>query len=318
MGPLFYLCAELGYEFTEITRALALNFHVKMMSDCDERQNGLSGEPVLTVDLEKVIREKNARLARLLPRFVVSWLKRKIHQDQVNDILTRFGGLESLEFVRATLDYMNIRYRAVGLENVPAGGRYLFVSNHPFGGLDGMMLAELLNRHFGPTKIIVNDVLMHLKPLAPLFIPVNKYGRQLSDYALTFREELAAPGHVATFPAGICSRRRKGVVSDLAWRPSFVKNAIEYRRDVVPIFFPGKLSDFFYNFASIREKLGVRSNPELFFLVDEMFRQSGQFFNIVCGKPVSWEQMVSGGTPAKWALRIRQMTYDLEKNIPPV
>lgn len=272
-------------------------------------------DKIIEVDLDKVIRDKSPALACWMPGFVRSWLRRTIHQDQVNYVLRTFGHLEPLEFIRATLEYMQVRYRAVGLENVPAGGRYFFVSNHPFGGLDGMMLVELLNTHFGSSKIIVNDLLMNLKPLAPVFIPVNKYGPQKADYARVFREELQSPGQIATFPAGICSRRHRGVVSDLAWRSSFVKNAIDSRRDVVPVFFQGHLSNFFYNLCSFRKKLGIRANLETFYLVDEMFSQAGQSFDIVFGKPVPWRELAEGATPAQWAEKIRRMVYDLEKNI---
>ena len=201
--------------------------------------NVMSDEKTLTVDLEKVIRDKNPALARLLPRFVVAYLKRTIHQDEINRILQAYSHLEPIPFIRAALADMGIRYRAVGLEKLPREGRYLFASNHPFGGMDGMMLCDELERHFGSVKIIVNDLLMHLTPLNPLFIPVNKHGRQKAQYAELFRQNLQSGVQVATFPAGLCSRRHRGVVRDCPWRPSFVKNAIESRRDVVPVYFEG-------------------------------------------------------------------------------
>ena len=152
--------------------------------------NVMSDEKTLTVDLEKVIRDKNPALARLLPRFVVAYLKRTIHQDEINRILQAYSHLEPIPFIRAALADMGIRYRAVGLEKLPREGRYLFASNHPFGGMDGMMLCDELERHFGSVKIIVNDLLMHLTPLNPLFIPVNKHGRQKAQYAELLRENL--------------------------------------------------------------------------------------------------------------------------------
>lgn len=174
--------------------------------------NVMSDEKTLTVDLEKVIRDKNPALARLLPRFVVAYLKRTIHQDEINRILQAYSHLEPIPFIRAALADMGIRYRAVGLEKLPREGRYLFASNHPFGGMDGMMLCDELERHFGSVKIIVNDLLMHLTPLNPLFIPVNKHGRQKAQYAELLRENLQSDVQVATFPAGLCSRRHRGVV----------------------------------------------------------------------------------------------------------
>ena len=152
---------------------------------------------------------------------------------------------------------------------------------------------------------------MNLKPLAPLFIPVNKHGRQNSDYAQRFRATLAGNEQIATFPAGLCSRRIKGSVCDLPWKPSFVKNAIESRRDIVPVYFEGKLSNFFYNLSSIRTALGIKANIEMLYLADEMFSQRGRHFDIYFGEPVPWQRLASGEPPVRLAQQIREQAYAL-------
>ena len=137
----------------------------------------MTEENCLQVDLERVIRDKNPSLARWLPRPLLSYLKRTIHQDEINRILKSYSHLDPIGFIRATLADMRIGYRSQGLDRLPADGRYLFVSNHPFGGMDGMMLCAELSTRFSEVRIIVNDLLMNLRPLAPLFVPVNKHGR---------------------------------------------------------------------------------------------------------------------------------------------
>lgn len=272
--------------------------------------NVMSDEKTLTVDLEKVIRDKNPALARLLPRFVVAYLKRTIHQDEINRILQAYSHLEPIPFIRAALADMGIRYRAVGLEKLPREGRYLFASNHPFGGMDGMMLCAELSTRFSEVRIIVNDLLMNLRPLAPLFVPVNKHGRQNARYAQTLRDTLESNAQIATFPAGLCSRRHHGRVADPRWKHSFVKNALESRRDIVPVRFDGELSSFFYNLSNLRSALGIRANIEMLYLPDEMFRQKGRRFEIRFGEPVRWQSLRDA--PAKvWAGRIRDMVYGL-------
>ena len=174
----------------------------------------------------------------------MAYLKRTIHQDEINRILRAYSHLEPIPFIRAALADMGIRYRAVGLEKLPREGRYLFASNHPFGGMDGMMLCDELERHFGSVKIIVNDLLMHLTPLNPLFIPVNKHGRQKAQYAELLRENLQSDVQVATFPAGLCSLPAPGRRAGLPVATQFHQNAIESRRDVVPVYFEGELSSF--------------------------------------------------------------------------
>lgn len=264
---------------------------------------------ILQVDLDKVIADKNPRLARLLPRFLKRYLKRIIHQDEINHVLRSFSHQTPVEFIRSTLSYMEISYRAVGLEQLSDQGRYLFVSNHPFGGMDGMMLCDELDKRFGSGRIIVNDILMNLKPLAPLFIPVNKHGRQNSDYLRFFREALASDDQIATFPAGLCSRRIDGKVCDTKWKSSFVKNAIESHRDIVPVFFEGRLSNFFYNLSSLRKRLGIKANIEMIYLPDEMFSQHGRHFDIHFGAPVPWQELAAAGSASQNALRIREMVY---------
>lgn len=264
---------------------------------------------ILQVDLDKVIADKNPRLARLLPRFLKRYLKRIIHQDEINHVLRSFSHQTPVEFIRSTLSYMEISYRAVGLEQLSDQGRYLFVSNHPFGGMDGMMLCDELDKRFGSGRIIVNDILMNLKPLAPLFIPVNKHGRQNSDYLRFFREALASDDQIATFPAGLCSRRIDGKVCDTKWKSSFVKNAIESQRDIVPVFFEGRLSNFFYNLSSLRKRLGIKANIEMIYLPDEMFSQHGRHFDIHFGAPVPWQELAAVGSASHNAQRIREMVY---------
>lgn len=266
---------------------------------------------ILQVDLDKVIADKNPRLARLLPRFLKSYLKRIIHQDEINHVLRSFSHQTPVEFIRSTLSYMEISYRAVGLEQLPMQGRYLFVSNHPFGGMDGMMLCDELDKRFGSGRIIVNDILMNLKPLAPLFIPINKHGRQNSEYLRFFRDALASDDQIATFPAGLCSRRIAGKICDTKWKHSFVKNAIESQRDIVPVFFEGHLSNFFYNLSSFRKKIGIKANIEMIYLPDEMFSQKGRHFDIHFGKPIPWQELAASTSVSRTAQQIREMVYAL-------
>ena len=269
----------------------------------------------LRVDVDKVLADKNPRLARLLPRFVTAYLKRIVHQDEVNFILESYSHLDPIKFIRATLRHMEISYTSHNIGKLPRSGRYLFASNHPFGGMDGMMLCDELYTYFGETLIIVNDILMNLRPINPLFIPVNKHGRQNSEYARNFKTAMASDVQIATFPAGLCSRRLNGEVRDLKWKSSFVKNAIESRRDIVPVYFDGELSSFFYNLSRIRTMLGIKANIEMLYLVDEMFRQQGRHFNIVFGDPVPWQKLSEDKTPTEWSHEIKRRVYELKKTL---
>ena len=101
------------------------------------------------IDIGAVLRQKAPRLARWIPRPVVNWLRRTIHESEINHILEHYWSLPPQEFIRACFREWQVTYSIEGLDKLAPGGRYLFASNHPFGGMDGMMLADKLIDRFG-------------------------------------------------------------------------------------------------------------------------------------------------------------------------
>ena len=252
----------------------------------------------------------------MLPGFVYKYLEKILHLKQVNYVLRNFGDLPPIEFIHSTLDHMGVRYHMAGLEKLDRKGRYIFASNHPFGGMDGMMLAEGISGYMGDVRVVVNDLLMNVGPLAPIFVPINKHGRQSSDSARLMREIYQSDMPILTFPAGLCSRRTKGVVCDSRWKPNFIKMAVEYKRDIVPVYVPGRLSDFFYRLANLRTRLGIKANIEMLYLVDQMWRQSGNEFEIVVGEPIPWQEFSGKGIkPADAAQMIKERVYSLNEEV---
>lgn len=271
------------------------------------------------VDIKEILRTKAPGVSRWTPWFVKNYLKRIVHEDEVNYYLENFSHLDTIGFIRATLNEMNISYKAVGLEKLDPKGRYIFASNHPFGGIDGLMLAVEIANRFGDVRVVVNDLLMNLGPLKPIFIPINKHGRQNPEYARMYKDAFESDIPIVTFPAGLCSRRKNGVVCDTEWKPNFIKQAVSTGRDIVPVYFDGSLSNFFYNLSNLRTKLGVKANIEMLYLADEMFKQGGQHFDIIIGDPIPWRQLEKGKHARKTALQIRETAYGLkEKRNSPV
>ena len=267
------------------------------------------------IDIGAVLRQKAPRLARWIPRPVVNWLRRTIHESEINHILEHYWSLPPQEFIRACFREWQVTYSVEGLEKLDPKGRYLFASNHPFGGMDGMMLADKLIDRFGDARVVVNDLLMYLEPLRPLWIPVNKHGSQCGEYLRRFDEAFASDCPILTFPAGLCSRRRQGVVSDLPWRSNFVKRASSSERRIVPVFVEGELSDFFYRLSNFRTKIGIRFNIEMLYLPDEMFSQKGKHFRILVGDPISTDELVECGSWQQRADYVREKAYSLEKKL---
>ena len=267
------------------------------------------------IDIAEVLRQKAPELSRRIPRFAVEWLRRTVHERDINHILASYWDLPPQEFIRACFREWQVTYSAHGLDRLDPAGRYLFVANHPFGGMDGMMLADKFIDRFGDARVVVNDLLMHVEPLRPLWIPVNKHGSQNSAYARRFDEAFAGDLPILTFPAGLCSRRIGGRIAATEWKTNFLKKAAASGRTIVPVFVEGRLSDFFYRVDRIRKALGIRFNIEMLWLPDEMFSQQGRHFRIVVGDPVPAEELAQFGSLREQAEAIRRKTYFLEKSL---
>ena len=202
-----------------------------------------------------------------------------------------------------------------GRKNLPApddGKHYTFVSNHPLGGIDGVAIGQVLGHQYnGRIKYIVNDLLMNIHGLAPFFIGVNKFGKQGHNFAVQVDEMFNSDNNVIIFPADLCSRRNNGVIHDLPWKKTFVSKSVETHRDVVPMFFEGQNSNFFYRLANISKKLGIKFNIAMLFLVDEMFKNRGKTFTLHIGKPIPWQTFDSSKTHREWALYVEDIVYKI-------
>lgn len=266
------------------------------------------------IDVDAVLAAKAPRIARWVPGFVIRWLKRTIHQDEINYILDEYSALPPQQFIQACFKFWGVTYSVEGLENLDPKGRYLFASNHPFGGMDGMMLADELVGYFGDARVIVNDLLMHVEPLRPLWIPVNKHGSQCGEYLRRFDEAFASDCPILTFRPGFVRAVGRG------WCPICrgVRISSSGRRVRAPDragFVEGELSDFFYRLSNFRTKIGIRFNIEMLYLPDEMFSQKGKHFRILVGEPVSTDELVECGSWQQRADYVREKAYSLEKKL---
>ena len=270
---------------------------------------------VFTVDINKILRDKAGDKARYVPGFVVNWLKKIIHQDEINQFFVQEGDKQGVPWLDDALEFLDMTLHVEGRENLPApddGKRYTFVSNHPLGGIDGVAIGQVLGHQYnGHIKYIVNDLLMNIHGLAPFFIGVNKFGKQGHNFAVQVDEMFNSDNNVIIFPADLCSRRNNGVIHDLPWKKTFVSKSVETHRDVVPMFFEGQNSNFFYRLANISKKLGIKFNIAMLFLVDEMFKNRGKTFTLHIGKPIPWQTFDSSKTHREWALYVEDIVYKI-------
>lgn len=267
----------------------------------------------MRIDIDQVLRQRLPAKHRYIPRWAVRCLERYVCQDRLNHILAAMGSSKGVEAAAIALRELDISVTAIGLDALPTSGRYLFASNHPLGGLDGLALIKVVGEKYGgAVRFLVNDLLMAVKPLDNVFMPINKYGRQSREAAALIEEEFAGPKQMLTFPAGLCSRRMDdGTIADLPWHKAVVAMAVRNRRDVVPVFFEAQNSAAFYRNARLRERLGIKFNAEMVMLPREMVKQQGGHFNVYFGAPVSWQSLNARDAKAE-AARLRQLVYTLK------
>ena len=262
------------------------------------------------INIEEVIKSKNPGLLKVLPGFLIRYIKRIIHQDHINDFIRRQGHHKSFDFVDEILLEFGPKITFEGLENIPATGGCIVAANHPLGGVDGIALLQVLGTRRKDIRFIVNDLLMNIKNFDGLFVGVNKHGKNTTE-TLDYIDTLySSDGVLLIFPAGLVSRKQeKGIIRDLVWKKSFIVKAKKYQRDIIPVHISGHNSSFFYNLARWRQRLGIKANIEMFYLMDEMYHQLGKTIHIRIGKPIPPETFTPEFTEQDWAQKVKAHVY---------
>ena len=270
-------------------------------------------------DIRAILKSKAPKAH--VPGFVVRYLERITHIKQMNAFLRKYPDLKGYDFIRLVVsEELGCTASIDGTENIPADGKpVIFVSNHPLGGLDGMIIAQMIHdsRSNSPKrslKVIVNELLMYMEPINELWAPVNKVGRLTREQAQTMQRMWESETDVLTFPAGACSRLQringKWQIADLEWQKNFIQRAREYQRDIVPIRFEGRNSRFFYILALLRKWLHIRLNIEMLYLVDEMYGAHGKHFKVHVLPPIPYTTFDNSKTPKEWAQYVKSIVYE--------
>ncbi|GAB3014032.1 1-acyl-sn-glycerol-3-phosphate acyltransferase [Cyclobacterium sediminis] len=266
------------------------------------------------IEIEKVIGNKNPGLLKWIPGFLLSYIKRIAHETEVNEIMEKHAGLRELAFVNALIDEFGMEIEVKNESNIPITGNVIFASNHPLGGLDGIVLMHVLGKFRKDLRFLVNDVLMNIPNFGKLFVPVNKHGGHGKRGVEVIEATYASENGVIIFPAGLVSRKQEDGIKDLEWKKSFVNKAKKYKKDVVPIYIEGRNSSFFYNLANLRKRLGVKANVEMFYLADEMFGQKNKKIVVHIGKPISYKYFDASKTDRYWAEEVKKIVYNIVQN----
>ena len=304
------------YLLLQLQRSTALPLVCCILQIAADLRKTSMAQPTL-IDIDRILSAKMGAKSRFVPGFLVRYLKNIVHQDWLNEFIAQEGEIQGVQWLEDCIRQLGLQIEVEGLENLPSdvdGRRFTFVSNHPLGGADGVVLGAIIGRHYQERVCyLANDLLMNLSGLAPLIVPINKTGREGRELSQRVSAAFAGDKHIIMFPAGLCSRRIDGKIQDIPWAKTFITKSVESQRDIVPIYFEGRNSDRFYRLAAWSKRLGIRFNLAMLYLVDELYRHRGGKFRVVIGKPIPWQEFTSDRTPLAWAAHVRELVYRLAR-----
>ncbi len=268
------------------------------------------------IDIEKVIKSKNPKLLKWLPKFLLNYLKKTVHQEEINQVLEENKNKFDYEFAKDIIERFNVKVNTYGTENIPTTGGYIFASNHPLGGIDALALVTIMEPFRKDMQFVVNDILLNLKNLSGLFVGVNKHGNNTKDSLTKVDELFASDKAIFVFPAGLVSRKKKGLIADLEWKKTFITRAKKHQKSIVPVYVGGSLSNFFYHLSNLRLALGIKANIEMLYLADETFKQKHKTIDIVFGEPIPADTFNKTKSDSEWAKWMENKVHSMRDLIP--
>lgn len=173
-------------------------------------------------------------------------------------------------------------------------------------------LSRMLRIDFMNDPILYNHG--YKKNVDGIFVPINKHGAQATENVRRINAMFESDVQVMSFPAGLVSRRKKGVIRDVVWQKSIITKARQTKRDIIPMHVSGRCSNFFYNLANLRKFLRIKVNLEMFFLPNESYKHRNKHFVITFGKPIPYQTFDKRFTPVQWAARVKDFSYTLAEN----
>jgi len=269
-----------------------------------------------TIDIEKAIRRSKSGFVRSLPRFVIAFIEKLIRQDEMNEVIHQNRDLTGGPFVNNVLRDWNVKIEIRGRENVPSSGRFVFVANHPVGGMDALSFLSTIHSFFPDVVSPSNELFNYIPNLHPVILGVNVFGTNTKDTVNSFNRLFESDSQIMIFPAGIVSRRVKGFISDPPWQKTFVTKSVQFKRDIIPVHISGRNSNLFYFVDRLRKFLGIKMSVEIILLPREMHHQRNSTVTLTIGKPIPWQSITSEKNHNEWAGYIKQLVYKLPANLP--
>ena len=266
------------------------------------------------INIATFIEDSNSRKLKRLPGFIIKWIEKIIRQDEMNQILTKYSDYQGLDILTKIIEELNIKIEVDGKENLPENSRCFFLSNHPFGLIDGLVLTKIVGDKYHVLKSIGNEAFMYVPHLRPFIAAVNVFGKNSKEYITALENIYDSDVPITHFPSGEVSRLYNGKIQDCQWHKSFITKAVSHKRDIVPFYIYGRNSRFFHFISFVRRVLGIKSNIEFIMLPREMFRKRNKTIRIKIGKLIPYQKFDKSFSHWEWADKVRKYVYDLKHN----
>ena len=237
---------------------------------------------------------------------------------KINRLFDGAADYQGREFADHLLENMNITIDVAPeqLENIPKDGGFVLVSNHPFGGIEGVMLLSAIAKVRPDFKVMANFILSHIPNLKECFFAVNPFEKNPEWKSSVGGikgaiQHIAAGNGLGVFPAGEVSRYHgHDYPEDLPWSTSIARIIKNAGVPVIPVFWEGRNLKLFYKVDKIHNMLGTAR------LTKELINKHDTCFNLQIGKPILPSEVAQYKNPKELAAYLRSRSYALEANIP--
>ncbi|WP_046743123.1 GNAT family N-acyltransferase [Kordia zhangzhouensis] len=244
----------------------------------------------------------------------IGWILMKVLRiSDLNKIYDKHKHLDDLEFLNALLDEFQIKFEIPDedLKRLPKDGAYITISNHPLGGIDGILLLKLMIEQRPDYKIIANFLLHRIDPLKPYVMPVNPFEdhKEAKSSIAGFKQSikhLREGKPLGIFPAGEVSTYKDGrLIVDKPWEEAAMKLVQKAKVPVVPIYFHAKNSRIFYRLSKISDTFRTAKLPS------ELLTQKNRVIKVRIGKPIPVKAQDEHENLSDFTEFLRKKTYML-------
>lgn len=236
------------------------------------------------INLEEILSGQKSgfinKSPKLVKRIVFSFLYNLLHLKQVNNFIEQNQSVKDIDFIDELFETLDISYSISAKDKlkIPSEGKLIIISNHPLGGIDGLILLKLVSEVRSDVKIVVNDLLLNIDNLKNLFLPFDLFSSKAQRDRIEFiYNALNNNEAVIIFPAGEVSRFSLSGIKDSKWKKSAVLLSKKFKAPVLPVFIHARNSILFYLVSILNKKFSI------FFLPRELFNKKGKTFNINIG-----------------------------------